>query len=69
MSATITLIVLSSALSAFGDGYIIYMYFKMNLRTNFALKMITYMSISDLIFSLGNLLYIHPGTLYDYDYY
>ncbi|CAD8073838.1 unnamed protein product [Paramecium primaurelia] len=49
------------SLSTLGSLFIIVVYFKMGMRRNFALKLIMCLTISDIIFSLSNLMYIYPG--------
>lgn len=36
----------------------------MGMRNNFALKLIMCISISDIIYSISNLMYIDPGKVY-----
>ncbi|CAD8066126.1 unnamed protein product [Paramecium primaurelia] len=54
------------SLSLIGSLFIIVVYFKMGMRKNFALKLIMCLTISDIIFSLSNLMYIDPGCTPNY---
>lgn len=58
------LTIVASALSIIGSSTIIGIYLKLGMRQNIALKLITYLSISDLIFSISNLIYINPGIIH-----
>ncbi|CAD8077785.1 unnamed protein product [Paramecium sonneborni] len=54
------------SLSLVGSLFIIVIYFKMGMRKNFALKLIMCLSISDITFSISNLMYIDPGCKPNY---
>ncbi|CAK78008.1 unnamed protein product (macronuclear) [Paramecium tetraurelia] len=54
------------SLSLIGSLFIVVVYFKMGMRNNFALKLIMCLTISDIIFSLSNLMYIDPGCTPNY---
>lgn len=53
-----------SSLSLAGSIFIIVIYFKLGMRTNFALKIIMYLTLGDALFSISNLIYIDPGMNY-----
>jgi hypothetical protein len=57
-----TMMITACCLSIMGSSLMVFMYLRLGVRNNLALKLICYMSISDLIFSLGNIMYVDPGT-------
>lgn len=54
-------LVVISCLSLVGSSGIIYFYYRLGFRNNFALNLISLISVSDVIFSFGNLVYVYPG--------
>ncbi len=47
-----------SILSLLGSASIVYVYLHLGVRDNFAIKMVSYLSISDITFNIANLIYV-----------
>lgn len=55
------ILIIFSVLSLIGSASIVLTYVSKGVHNNFALKMVAYLSISDVIFNIANLIYIKPG--------